>query len=421
MDLLQETAPLFAAMAFLAAASGFFSCSEAALFSVRPDQLRRLGREGRRSRAVVELLSDPERLLTAILFWNLMINIAYFALSSVVSIQFQKDGRPAEAGVVAVGAVLAIILFSEMLPKTIGVTGPRSVSTLVSLPLAASVRLLDPVAPVFGTVMRALKRVFLPGFQPEPYLQVQDLERAISLSTADQELAALEHSALQEIVQLSEQTAEELMRPRRHYQQFAPPVHLDDLGGRLTRSGYVLVSEPDSDEIARAIPVKHLWSVPRQHLEEFAVDVVYVPWCASVAVVFGELQRQRSEVAAVINEHGETVGIVTLEDLLETIFLSDSTRSGRLLERTAIQPLWEGGWRVTGMTGIRRLARELGLETPDTKSTTVGGVLQEELQRIPEEGDRVSWGQVEFHVVEVTDDGTLLVEMTLTGLLEDGV
>ncbi len=406
-------------MALLAGASGFFSSSEAALFSVRPDQLRRFGTEGRSSRAVVDLLSDPERLLTAILFWNLIINIAYFALSSVVSLQLQEQGRPAEAGAVAVGSLIAIILFCEMLPKTVGVTGPHAVSRLVSLPLSASVRVLDPVAPMFGTVTRALKRVFLPRFEPEPYLQVQDLERAISLSTADRELAALEHSALQEIVRLSDQTAEELMRPRRHYQQFAPPVHLEDLGGQLTRSGYVLVSEADSDEIARAIPVKHLWSVPRQHLEEFAVDVVYVPWCAPVAVVFDELQRQRREVAAVVNEHGETVGIVTIEDLLETIFLSDSTRSGRLMERSAIHPLWDGGWRVTGMTGVRRIARELGLETPETKSTTVGGVLQEALQRLPETGDRVRWGGIEFHVVEVGDDGTLLAEMTLAGLKED--
>ena len=400
-------------MLVLAAASAFFSCSEAALFSIRPDQKGGLRRGGRSQRAAVALLDQPGRLLTAILFWNLIVNIVYFALSSLVSLRLESEGRHAQAGAVALGALLAIILLSEMVPKTIGVLGPRAVSAWVSLPLTAAVRVIDPLAPAFDAVTRALRRVFLPRFQPEPYLQVQDLERAISLSTADKELAAQEHSALQNIVRLSELTAEELMRPRRHFQSFTPPVSLADLGGQLTPSGYLLVTEPDSDEIAGAIALKHLPTVSRHHLEESAREVVYVPWCAPVAVVFDELQRQQREVAAVVNEHGETVGIITLEDLLGTIFEADSTRSGRLTERTSMQPIGEGVWRVTGMTSIRRLRRGLGVELPQTWSTSVGGVLQEVLERLPEAGDRVRWGPVELVVTEVDPEGTLTAELTI--------
>ncbi len=123
--------------------------------------------------------------------------------------------------------------------------------------------------PVTG-INRAVRRVFFPNFQPEPYLALSDLEQAITVSTADEELAALERSALQNIVLLSDYRADELMRPRKQYQAFSPPVNLEDLGGQPTRSGYVLVSEADSDEITGAIPLSYLPTVPRQHLEKFA-------------------------------------------------------------------------------------------------------------------------------------------------------
>ena len=203
-----------------------------------------------------------------------------------------------------------------MVPKTIAVILPRVMTSLVSLPLAVTVRLLRPVLPLFSTVDDAMRRLFFPNFKIEPYLELNDLERAIDVSTASKELAAQERSALKNIVSLSDLRAEELMRPRRQYQQFHLPVSLADLGGKLTRSGFLLVTDPITDDVISAIPLKLLPSIPKERLERYAEPVVYVPWCSSVAAVLDELQDQQREVAAIVNEIGETVGIVTLEDIL---------------------------------------------------------------------------------------------------------
>ena len=320
MILLQQFGPLFATMLLLAAASAFFSCSEAALFSLQSDDRRALRGGATSAQAAMRLLDLPDRLLMAILFWNLIINVVYFAIASVISIQLERQGQRAEAGLVALVALLAIILISEMIPKTVGVLMPRFFARLVSLPLTAAVRLFDPISPFFSTINQAVRRVFFPHFQAEPYLSLRDLEQAITVSTADEELAALERLALQNIVLLSDQRADELMRPRKQYQSFSPPVNLEDLGGRPTRSGYVMVTEPDTDEITGAIALNYLPTVPRHHLEKFAKPVVYVPWCATAAAVFEELQSEQQEVAAIVNELGETIGIVTLEDLLQNVF-----------------------------------------------------------------------------------------------------
>lgn len=402
-------------MLLLAGASAFFSCSEAALFSLRPEDRRALEKGGSAAHAALALLQRPDRLLTAILFWNLIINIVYFALSSIVGLQLEKQGRRAEAAAAAVIALLALIVLSEMMPKTIGVQQSRPLARVLGLPVAVAVRALDPVMPTIGAVNLMLQRALFPTFENEPYLEINDLERAITLSTKDKQLAAQERSALQNILSLSEMQAEELMRPRRQYQSFSPPVHLDQLGGQITRSGYLLVTEVDTDEIHGAIALKNLPNIPRWHLEEYAVPVVYVPWCAPVASILQQLENRRTEVAAVINEMGETIGIVTLEDILETIFEDQTSRSARLLATTSIQPVEGGRWLVTGITSLRRLARHFGVELPPAKSMTVAGILQEILGHVPQQGDRVVWNGFEFRVIKAVEHSPLTVELRLLG------
>lgn len=411
MSLVQQFGLYFAAMAVLTAASAFCSCAEAALFSLQPDDRRALRGGNAAQRTAVDLLRRPDRLLTAILFWNLVFNFGYFVVGSQINLRLSEQDREGEAWALTAGSLVAMLILGEMLPKTVGVLQARFWSSLLSLPLAAIVAVLDPVMPAFAAANNFLQRLLFPNFKREPYLETSDLERAIELSTGDAHLAAKEQSALRNIVLLSELSAEELMRPRNQFPSFTPPVDIGDLGGELPPGGYLLVTEPDSDDIASAIPLKRLTTVPRQRLERFARTVVYVPWCAPAAAVLDELQRQDREVAAVINEFGETIGIVTLEDLFETIFQEDSSRSARLLATSSIRPLDDGRWLVTGITNLRRLSRHFDVPLEPAISVTVGGLLQERLQRQPEPGDDVLWSGFRFHVVEVNETGAQTIEL----------
>jgi putative hemolysin len=398
-------------MAVLAVASAFFSCSEAALFSLQPEDRRKLKGGTVPQRMAVKLLEEPEQLLMAILFWNLIVNISYFTISSIVSIKLQGEDRQTEAGIVALCSMFSIILFSEMTPKTLGVLAPQFVASLVSVPLTAAIRIFRPIAPIFSTVTRVARRVFFPNFQKEAYLELSDLEQAISTATPDDDLAKQERVTLANIVQLSDLTAEELMRPRTLYRTYTPPVSLEDLGGELPQSGYLLVAEQESEEIVAAIPLKLLSSIPRHHLEHFATPVVYVPWSASVATVFDQLNAEDWEVAAVINEFGETVGIITLEDLLQTVFEDESSRSTRLLATASIRQIDSNRWEVTGMTSLRRLSRTFDIELPKSKSTTVSGIVQEMLQRLPEAGDVIDWPPFRFRVTGSEDPRRMSFEL----------
>lgn len=403
-----------ASMLALLAASAFFSASEASLFYLSHQDRRAMASGNRAQQLAVRLLEEPDRLLTAVLFWNLVINVAYFAMASIIGLQLEERHDRAEAGEFALGSLLTLIIVSEMLPKSLGVTRSPVIASMLGVPLGVAVRALDPIMPALRTANLLSRRLLWPGFQPEPYLETRDLERAVRMSTTDAAFREQEQIVLQNILTLSEITAEEMMRPRRWLKTYHPPVALANLEGELPPSGYIFVSDPDSEEVATAIPLLRMADIPTEHLEFYAESVVYVPWSARVAAVMDMMRSRDRRVAAVVNEIGETIGVLTFDDILETIFTVRASRSARLLERTPILSIDDHTWHVVGMTTLRRLARNLGVKLPPSKSVTVAGIVQELLERLPRPGDRCTWGPLEFEVIEVSHRGQLLVKVTLS-------
>jgi putative hemolysin len=411
---LPDVVPWLIAMIILMGCSAFFSASEAALFYLRRADRRALVAGTPSQRAAANLLDDPERLLSAVLFWNLLINIAYFATASAAGLRLERheNGGSTVAVTFAVVSLLSLIFLSEMLPKSLAVLGARRLSGMIAYPLAVAVRTLDPVMPVLRLVNLLSRRLIWPGFEQEKYLEVADLDRAIDISTTNESLIEQERAVLRNIVLLSDIRVDEWMRPRTQYTSFRPPVALADLEGKMTPSGYLLITEPDSEEVAAALHLKEMSEIPADRLEHYAETVVVVPWCSTVAAALQEMTKKERQVAAIVNEFGETIGILTVEDVLDTVFNYNPSRSGRLLDRRAINPVRQGVWHVTGMTSIRQLSRSLEIELPARKSVTIAGVIQETLQRLANAGDECDWGPFHLRVLEAPERGQMLVEIS---------
>ena len=377
-----ELLPWLIAMVVLMAGSGFFSASEAAMFYLRPRDREKMKRGTAGQKAAFRLTENPERLLSAILFWNLAINIAYFAISSILAIRLEKFGTGASI-LFAVGSLLAIIFFCEMLPKNIAVLNPRLLASAFSIPLSFAIRIVDPVMPFLRWVNLVSRRVFWPGFKPEPYMEVSDLEKAIEHSAENATLIKQEQAVMRNIVLLSSIRVDEWMRPRTQFITFKPPVSRQDLIQHVTpASGYLLVSEIGSQEIEKAIRLDNQYELPDQDIERLAQPVQYMPWCATVAETFEKMTQRQREVTVVVNEYGDTIGILTIEDILETVFNYSPSRSQRLLDMDPIVETEPGTWQVTGMMSLRQIARHLDVGLPDTDCITLGGVMQESLQRL---------------------------------------
>ncbi len=402
-------------MVLLLLSSAFFSAGEAATFSLRRADRKGLASGTLAQQSIARLLQDPERLLTAVLFWNLIINLAFFTIGSIIGLELQRDGHTTAAGAFALGSLAAIIVFGEMLPKSLGVLHPQRLAAWIAIPLAAAVRIIGPLLPVFRVATLLSRRLLLPKFEPEPYLHIRDLERAVKLSGTDKALVEQEQRVLESIVLLSDIRAEELMRPRTQFQVYHPPVTLADLKARPPVGGYLLVTESDSDEVASAIALDDIWQVPDGPLDLMAEPVIYVPWSTRAADVLELIRRRKREVAAVVNEFGETIGILTFDDILDTVFSGAPSRSERLLRRDPFREVSPQVWHVNGMTSVRRLARHFHIDRPETHSVTLSGVVQEVLQRLPEPGDECDWGPFHFKILDVPRRGQLLIELTMPG------
>jgi putative hemolysin len=407
------------AMSLLLLGSAFFSASEAAMFSLRRAQRRELSKGSAAQQTLARLLDDPDRLLTAVLFWNLVMNLAFFTIGSVISLEMQKKGETTLAAAFAVGTLLTNILVGEMAPKSFGVLQPQRLAARLAIPLAAAIRAIQPLLPVFRIATLLSRRLIWPNFAPEPYLHVRDLERAVKFSGADTALVEQEQRVLESIVLLSDIRAEELMRPRTQFLSYRPPVTLADMKARPPQGAYLLVTEADSEEVAAAIALDDVWRLPDGPLDVLAEPVIYVPWSARAADVLELIRRRKREVAAVLNEFGETIGILTFDDILDTLFSGAPSRSERMLRREPIRAVAPGVWHVIGMTSVRRLARHFQLVAPATHSVTLAGVIQETLERLPVEGDECRWGPFHFKVLEAPRRGQLLIELTLPPAVEE--
>ena len=207
-------------MLALLAVSGFFSSSESAFFSLTPAQRTQLETGKAIDQLAFRLVGNSERLLMGILFWNLAINLAYFSVVSKAALA----GGEANAAIVTVMSLLLIIVCGEFLPKSLAVTYPIAVVRCVVYPLSLAMRIADPFLPTIRIVNEASRRIIWPGFETEPYLEIEDLDRAVQMSAKGEHLFERESEILRNVIRLSEIRAEEWMRPRSQYRAFRPPV-----------------------------------------------------------------------------------------------------------------------------------------------------------------------------------------------------
>ena len=399
-----ETLLLMSAMLCLLIGSGFFSASETALFFLSAEEVQAFQTQDRPSeRIVVALLKQPDRLLTAVLFWNLLINLTFFACGVVISGRLVFAGNNASAGVFGVFSLSLMIVFGEVIPKSSAVMFCQPLARLVSFPLAFAVQLFDPLAPAFGTVTSALHRVFWPHIRREQYLHADDLEQAIENSAGNKSVLRQERQVLHNILNLSEIPVEEVMRPRGTYRTVRAPVHLSDLANSPIPADYLVLHGAEGDDVVGAVPLASFTVLARKNLELAAEDVIHVPWCAPVAQVLQRLEDASLSLASVVNEYGETVGVVTFEDIVDTMLSAAPSRARRVLQRDPVISAGPDTWHIDGITSLRYLSRRLRIEfEPEVDGqVTVAGVFHEQLQRMPELGDVVEWHGFQFEIFEM--------------------
>ncbi len=383
-------------------ASVLFSGSEAALFSLNQVQIRQI--EARRDHAsgcVRHLLRAPQRLLNSLLVGNTLVNIGLSAVITTYALyRFGEDGLKVAIPV----ASAVILLLCEILPKTIAVNFPKTMARNAAVPLVLLLPVLSPLTWGVTGLSRLLLRLFrLSDSGTGLSRRVTRSELRAALEEIDEEagMSKIESRLVQNILSFSRTTAEEVMTPRVDIVAAPITASTDELRDLINQCKHsrIPLYEKTVDGIIGYLPSRTFLLDPTHRLANLVRPVLIVPEKAPIDRIFHELRKGRWRMAIVVNEYGETVGLITLEDLIEEVVgeLFDEYERGE----EEIAPAGPGAFEVRGRTSLQDLSERLGVDLPQEQAVTVNGFLCGLYGGFPRVGTVLFWEDVRFEVLEV--------------------
>lgn len=400
-----ELAWMFAALGVLLVLSAFFSIAETAMMAFNRYRLRHLVGQGHRSATLVdELLKRTDKLLGGILIGNTLVIAASSTLSSLVAVRLLGADKMAYA----IGTLLIsflIIVFAEITPKVIGATYPERTALLLAYPLKAVMWLLNPATWFVNLFVRPLLLVLgiRPDKEPEELKLSPEEIRTLVLESSSF-MPKKHFSILMNLFDVGAITVQDIMVPRARIESVCLEDGMETVSRQLA-SSYHMRLPVYRDHEGNLAGVLHLRKIMRAlhagELDEAALlEVVdepyYVPATTSALTQMQYFQENRERVALVVDEYGEVLGLVTLEDIIEEIigkFTTTLPSAGPLS--------WDDGGAATadGAMPVREVNRALGLELPTDGPKTLSGLIVEHLQDIPEADVSIKIADVPMEIV----------------------
>ncbi len=399
MDILAEYWVRLLLMVGLLALSFFFSSSEAALFSLRRldfEALRKRGGFG--SEAALALLKDPRGLLAVVLFGNLLVNISFYALSTVLVIELRNSpqhGRLA-AIIASLASLAAVVIFGEILAKFTALSAPLTIARLFSVLLHWFYQVVSPVRLGLATLMRRLEGRTI--VEP-PHLEAEELSDLVELAGTEGAIVEHERRLVQEAVDLAELRVSHIMCPRVDMKACEEDWPASSLLLTAARTGHARfpVYRKGLDEILGVADVFDALREPARTLGELARPAKFVPEQKMATELLAEFERERSDFAIVSDEFGGTAGLVTLEDIVEEV-VGDIREPHEKHQPAEIQKLSETRYLLAGDLAAEPWAEAIDIDPDDLGVDRLGGLVASLLGRIPREGDNVKRGALSFTV-----------------------
>ncbi len=394
------------ALVVLLAVSAFFSIAETAMMAINRYRLKHLVAEGNASaRRVAELHRRTDRLLGGILIGNTLAIAAASTLSSLIAVRLLGQDKIAYAiGTVVISFL--IIIFSEITPKVIGATHPERAALLLSYSLKVTLRLLDPAAWLVNLFVRPLLwilRIRPGGAGDVAKLSPEEIRTLVLESSSFMPKKHL--SILLNLFDVGSITVQDIMLPRARIES----IKLDDDMETIVRqlvTAYHMRLPVFRDALGEVIGVLHLRKViaalptrtlDKPALESMLVEPYFIPATTPVLSQLQYFQENRENLALVVDEYGELLGLVTLEDILEEIIGKFTTS----LPAAGPELSWDddGAATADGATPVRDVNRALGLNLPTEGPKTLNGLIVEHLQDIPEADVSIKIGAVPMEIV----------------------
>jgi len=401
---------LLIAFVVLLLLSAFFSLSETSMMALNRYRLKHLARTGNRGAILATaLLGRTDKLLGVILLGNNLANTAAAALGTVIA--FRVLGESEWSVTIATAAVTFFLLvFSEITPKVIGATRPERAALPASYVLTPLLRLAYPLVwfiNLFSGALLWLLRLRRGASEGAAQLSLEEL-RTLVLEGGNF-LPPKHQKILLNLFDLESITVDDLMTPRSQIEALDLELSSDELRRELASSNHtrIPVYRGSLDNVAGVLHTRRVLNmgaedITAQGLTNVIRPPYFVPMGTSLLAQMQNFQEEEERLGLVVDEYGELMGLITLEDILEEI-VGEFTTQSPLATTGGFVRQDDGSVIVEGSTTLREVNRRIGAQLPLEGPKTLNGLILEHLEDIPEPGTTVKIAGHPIEIVQTQD------------------
>jgi Mg2+/Co2+ transporter CorB len=408
------TITLILVIIFLLIISAFFSGSETALTAASRPKMYQLEKENNlRAKIVNFLRNKKERLIGTLLLGNNLVNTLATAIATSFFINLLGDNQK---GILysTIVMTLLILIFGEVLPKTIAINKADKFALLFAPFIKFLVTILSPFTYLINFFTRIILKLFKFEISTDISTSEDELRGTIDLH-AKSEGTTQEKDMLQGILDLDDLQVKEIMTHRKNIEVIYVNESINKNIKKILNSQFTRLPlyDKNSDKILGIINVKdvlkNINKKKKLDLKLIAKNAWFIPETTSVLDQLQEFKKKQRHLAFVVDEYGVLMGIITLEDIIEEIV--GDIEDEHDIKIKGAKKSKDGKYTISGNVTIRDINREFGWNLPDKDASTLAGLIFHEIKTIPEPGKIFSFYGFRFEIINVRKNHIELVRV----------
>ena len=387
----QTIAVYVGAMVVLMILSAYFSATETAFTSLNRIKIKNMAEDGdKRARQVLGLVEEFDKVLSTILIGNNIVNIANTAVATVFFVNLYGNYGPTVATVVM---TITVLIFGEISPKNLAKDRPESFAMFSAPILSILMIVFAPVNWIFSQWKKLLFLIFRRKgedaiTEDELITMVEEAETAGSLESDQSEL-------IQNAIEFDALKAEDVLTPRVEIEAIDIESSEDEIAEQFLKTGFsrLPVYKDDLDSILGVLNQKDFHNYiyhKEKTVSDFIKPVVFVGESMSAAELLKRMQKEKCQIAIVVDEYGGTTGLVAMEDILEEL-VGEIYDEHEEVESQEITKLQNGTYRVLASANVDKMFDYFDDEDEESEATTVNGWIVRLIDKLPETGDTFTY------------------------------
>ena len=402
------------ALIILVLLSAFFSSAETSLTTVNRVRLKALAEEGnRRAKTALEVLDKYGKMLSAILIGNNIVNLSASALATTLAIHIHFT-----VGIATAILTVVILIFGEIVPKNMAMINSEKMALLYASMISGLMKLLTPLIFVIDSLAKGIMKLFRVDADKKTAMTENELRTYVEVGHEDGVIESEEREMIYNVFDFGDAVAKAVMIPRIDMVTVDKEATYEEVMEVFKDCMYtrIPVFEEDKDNIIGLINIKDFILVEDKakfKISDILRQAYYTYEFKKTADLLVEMRQKCFNVAFVLNEYGGTAGMITLEDLLEEIVgeIRDEYDSD---EEQLIQKMQDRTYLVEGSMKLSDINDELGTDLQSEDYDSIGGLIIEHLDRVPEDGAQIVTDQgIRLQVQGVSQNRILKVIMEL--------